>query len=54
MKKVFRLIWAGLFCLCLYGIFFQGAYWHIVTAIMCAIMYSVSKDDAKKNHYEND
>ena len=45
MKKVFHFIWAGLFCLCLYGIFFQGAYWHIVTAIMCAVMYAVSKDE---------
>ena len=54
MNKVFRFIWAGLFFLCLYGIIFQGAYWHIVTAIMCAVMYAVSKDDEEAQQGEND
>ena len=54
MNKVFRFIWAGLFFLCLYGIFFKGAYWHIVTAILCAVMYAASKDEEQQQGENGD
>ena len=54
VNKIFRFIWAGLFILCLYGIIFQGAYWHIGTAILCAVMYAALKDDDAEKQGEND
>ena len=36
--KLLRYTWGGLGCLCLAGVIFAGAWWHLVTAALCAVM----------------
>ena len=43
--KLLRYTWGGLGCLCLAGVIFAGAWWHLVTAALCALMYFACKSE---------
>lgn len=50
--KTFDRIFAALFAfcggVCLYGVIFKGATWHIITVALCAILVAAFMADAKK------
>ena len=43
--KLFQYLWGGLGCVCLAGVIFAGAWWHLVTAALCAVMYFAYKSE---------
>ena len=45
VNKIFRGIWAVLGLGCLAGVIFAGAYWHLLTGGICAVMYLAFKDE---------
>lgn len=32
-------IWGGLGCICLAGVIFAGAWWHLFTVALCGLMF---------------
>jgi len=43
--KLPQYIWGGLGCMCLAGVIFAGAWWHLGTAAICALMYFACKSE---------
>lgn len=41
-------LWAGLGCMCLAGVVFAGAWWHLVTTAICALMFFAQKSENDK------
>ena len=50
--KLLRYTWGGLGCLCLAGVIFAGAWLHLVTAALCAVMYFAYKSEDKEEDDE--
>ena len=50
--KLLRYTWGGLGCLCLAGVTFAGAWWHLVTAALCAVMYFAYKSEDNEEEDE--
>lgn len=44
--KLFQYLWGGLGCICLAGVIFAGAWWHLWTTAICAAMYFVCKSES--------
>ena len=43
--KLPQYIWGGIGCMCLAGVIFAGAWWHLGTTAVCALMYFVCKSE---------
>lgn len=39
INNIVAYIWAGLCIICLYGVIFKGAYWHLFTAGISYLMF---------------
>ena len=50
MNKITRYIWAGLGIACMAGVIFAGAWWHLFTAAVCAIMYLAFKSEEETDN----
>lgn len=45
VAKLPQYIWGGLGCMCLAGVIFAGAWWHLGTTAVCALMYFACKSE---------
>ena len=49
MNKFAAFVWLGLGIVCLCGAIFCGAWWHLFTAAICAVMYLGFKSEEKRD-----
>lgn len=45
-------LWGGLGCMCLAGAVFTGAWWHLGTAAVCALMFLAFKSELYREAHE--
>jgi len=50
INNIAAYIWLGLTFLCLGGVIFAGAYWHIWTALLSFVMYRAMYTPKPKNN----
>lgn len=51
--KAFEIIWAALGIGALAGVIFAGAYWHLFTVGICALMYLAQRAENRKDEKRN-
>jgi len=47
INKVTAYLWLALALLCLYGAIFRGAWWHLLTASFCLLLFRLFSADSK-------
>ncbi len=52
MHKCTAYMWLGLGIVALCAAFFCGAWWHLLTAAICAVFYTMFKSEEEENEEE--